>query len=83
MMVHLVKQVDETSPAFASAGRTGEVLTTAQFVRIRRNDRGDIEAVKTFDFTDGLVSSLAYSASEGIAFEAITLHFRRQIGVVN
>jgi hypothetical protein len=29
MMVSLVKRVDETSPAFASAGRRGKALTTA------------------------------------------------------
>jgi type VI protein secretion system component Hcp len=83
IMVHLVKQVDDTSPAFQNAWRTGEVLTTAQFVEIRRNDRGNIETVKTFDFNNGLVSGLEYSTSEGIPLETITIHFRAQVVVAN
>jgi len=75
MTVTLTKQVDESSPAFSKAMLRGEPLTTAQFDGIRRNDKGDVEIVKSFEFSDGVVTSLQYSESEGVPLEIITIEF--------
>lgn len=75
MIVHLTRRVDDTSQAFMMAYQNGERLTTAQFILIRRGDEGNFETLMTYDFSDGYVTGVQYSTSQGLPYEAITLEF--------
>lgn len=76
MTVILFKRVDESSsPAFMMAYQTGERITTAQFMSIRHDENGNVETVMTYDFSDGYVTGVQMSSSQGIPYEAITLEF--------
>lgn len=76
MTVILYKRVDESSsPAFMMAYQTGERITTAQFMSIRHDENGNVETVMTYDFSDGYVTGVQISSSQGIPYEAITLEF--------
>ncbi|MBZ0320953.1 MAG: type VI secretion system tube protein Hcp [Anaerolineae bacterium] len=75
MTVILYKRVDESSQAFMMAFQNGERLTTAQFMGIRHDENGNVETVMTYDFSDGYVTGVQMSTSQGIPYEAITLEF--------
>lgn len=75
MTVILYKRVDESSQSFMAAFQKGEWLTTAQFIIIRRDENGNVEPVMTYDFSNGYVTGLQMSSSQGIPYEIITLEF--------
>jgi type VI protein secretion system component Hcp len=71
----LIKEVNDLTPAFQKAYNGGESLPEAQFLQIRRNDRGDIETVKTMDFKNGVVAGIQYYTFEGVPMESIEIEF--------
>jgi type VI protein secretion system component Hcp len=75
MIVHLTKESDSSTTTFHKALLTGEPLTTAKFEHIRRNDSGEIETGQTFEFSDGMVTSMQLSDSQGVSVEYITIEF--------
>jgi type VI protein secretion system component Hcp len=76
IIVSFTKESDELSAIFLAAAAQGERLKEAEFMMIKRNDRDEIEAVHTFAFKDGYVSSMSMSSGGGEkASEFITLEF--------
>lgn len=75
MTVILYKRLDESSQAFMTAYQTGEPITAAQFMSIRHDENGNVETVMTYDFSDGYVTGVQISTSQGIPYEIITLEF--------
>jgi type VI secretion system Hcp family effector len=73
--ITITRFVDNASGAFARAYTEGEAVSAAAFDLVRSGSDGNLETFHTLEFSEGLISGISTSSSEGRGIETISFEF--------